>query len=157
MFLIFYEFTSVQFSLSVVPGCNSMDCSMPGFHVQHQISSLLKLMFIVSVMPSKRLILCSPLLLLPSIIPSIRIFSKESALQIGWPKYWSFSFSISLSNEYSELISFRIHWISLQSTGFSRVFSNTTVQKHQFFGTQPLVLSFLYDPALISIHDWKKP
>ena len=135
MFLIFYEFTSVQFSLSVVPGCNSMDCSMPGFHVQHQISSLLKLMFIVSVMPSKRLILCSPLLLLPSIIPSIRIFSKESALQIGWPKYWSFSFSLPMNiHDW-----FPFGWTgstSLQYKGLSRVFSNTTVEMHQFFGAQ---------------------
>ena len=72
--------------------------------------SLLKLMSIESVMPSNRLILCCPLLLLPSIFPSIRVFSSESALHIRWPKYWSFSFSISPSNEYSELISFRIDW-----------------------------------------------
>ena len=72
--------------------------------------SLLKLMFIESVMPSNHLILCHPLLLLPSILPSIRVFSSESALPIRWPKYWSFSFSISPSNEYSGLISFRIDW-----------------------------------------------
>ena len=72
--------------------------------------SLLKLMFIESVMPSNHLILCHPLLLLPSIFPSIRVFSSESALPIRWPKYWSFSFSISPSNEYSGLISFRIDW-----------------------------------------------
>ena len=96
-----------------------------------------KLMSIESVMPSIHLILCSPLLLLPSIIPNIRIFSNESALCIRWPKYWKFSFSISPSNEYPRLISFR--WtgcISLQSEGLSRVFSNTTVQKHQFLCTQ---------------------
>ena len=97
--------------------------------------SLLKLMSVKSVMPSNRLILCRPLL--PSIFPSIRVFSNESVLRIRWPKYWSFSFSISPSNEYSGLISFRMDWwISLQSEGLSRVFSNTTVQKHQFFGTQ---------------------
>ena len=98
---------------------------------------LLKLMSIMLVMPSNHLILCSPLLLPPSIFPSIRVFSNESALLIRWPKYWSFSFSITPSNEYSGLISFRMDWlISLQSKGLSRVFSNTTVQKHQFFGAQ---------------------
>ena len=75
--------------------------------------SLLKFMFIESVLPSNHLILCCPLLLLPSIFPSMRFFSKESFLQIRWPKYWSFSFSISSSNEYSELISFRMHWFDL--------------------------------------------
>ena len=75
--------------------------------------SLLKLMSIEPVMPSNHLILCHPLLLLPSIFPSIRVFSNESALRIRWPKYWSFSFSISPSSEYSELISFRIHWFDL--------------------------------------------
>ena len=98
--------------------------------------SLLRLMSIESVMPSNHLILCPPLLLPPSILPSIRVFSNESVLHIRWPKYWSSSFNISPSNEYSGLISFRIDWISLQSKGFSRVFSNTTVQKHQFFGAQ---------------------
>ena len=88
-------------------------------------------------MPSNHLILCCPLLLPPSIFPSIRVFSSESALHIRWPKYWSFSFSISLSSEYSGLISFGIDWlVSLQSRGLSRVFSNTTVQKHQFFSAQ---------------------
>ena len=97
--------------------------------------SLLKLMSIESVMPSNPLILCHPLLLLPSIFPSIRVFSNESAPCIRWPKYWSFSFSISLSSDYSGLIPFRLTGlISLQSKGLSRVFSNTTVQKHQFFG-----------------------
>ena len=75
--------------------------------------SLLKLKSILSVMPSNHLILCHPLLLLPSIFPSIRVFSNESALCIKWPKYWSFSFSISPSNEYSELISFRMDWLDL--------------------------------------------
>ena len=91
--------------------------------------SLLKLISTESVMPCNHLILCRPLLLPPSIFPSIRVFSNESVLHLRWPKYWSFSFNISLSNEYSGLISF---W----SKGLSRVFSNTTVQKHQFFGAQ---------------------
>ena len=99
--------------------------------------SLLKLMFIESVMPSNHLILNCPLLLLPSIFPSIRVFSDESVLRIRWPKYWSFSFSISPSNEYSGRSPLGwTGWISLQSRGLSRVFFNTTVQKHQFFSTQ---------------------
>ena len=98
--------------------------------------SLLKLVSIESVMPSNHLILCRPVLLLPSIFPSIRVFSNDSVLRIRWPKYWSFSFSISPSSEYSGLISLRIAGlISLQSKGLSRVFS-TTVQKHLFFSTK---------------------
>ena len=98
--------------------------------------SLLKLMSIELVMPSNHLILCCPLLLPLSVFPSIRVFSNESVLCTRWPKYWSFSFSISPSNAYSALISFRMGYslISLQSKGLSTVFSNTTVQKHQFSG-----------------------
>ena len=97
--------------------------------------SSLKLKSIESVMPSSHLILCRPLLLLPPIPPSIRVFST---LRMRWPKYWSFSFSIIPSKEIPGLISSEwIGWISLQSKGLSRVFSNTTVQKHQFFGAQP--------------------
>ena len=92
--------------------------------------SLLKLMSIESVMPSSHLILGHPLLLLPPIPPSIRVFSSESTLHMRWPKYWSFSFRIIPSKEHPGLI-------SLQSKGLSRVFSNTTLQKHQFFGAQP--------------------
>ena len=88
--------------------------------------SLLKLMSIKLMMPSNHLILCHPLLLLPSIFPSIRVFSSESGFYIMWPKDWSFSFSVNPSNEYSVLI----------SKGLSRVFSNTTVQKHQFNAAQ---------------------
>ena len=99
--------------------------------------SLLKLISIESVMPSYHLILYHPLLLLSSIFCSIRIFSNEPALCIRWPKYWSFSFSISPSNEYSGLIPFRMDWLDLLAVqGTLRVFSNTTVQKHQFFGAQ---------------------
>ena len=95
----------------------------------------LRLMSIESVMPSNHLILCRPLLLLPAIFPSIRVFSNESVLGIRWPKYWNFS--ISPSNEYSRLISFRMDWLDLLVVqGISRVFSNTTVRKHQFFGAQ---------------------
>ena len=114
--------------------------------------SLLKPMSIESVMPSNHLILCHPLLLLPSIFPSIRVFSNESIFHIRWPKYCRFSFSISPSNEYSGpiscacfistytkigLISFRMDWFDfLAVQGILSVFSNTTVQKHQFFGVQ---------------------
>ena len=104
--------------------------------------NLLKFMSIESVILSNHLILCRPLLLLPSIFPSIRVFSSEMALHVRWPKYWSFSFSMSPSNVYSGLISFRIDGlISLLSKGFSRVFSNTTVQKHQFIGAHPSLWS----------------
>ena len=96
--------------------------------------SFRKLMSIESVMPSNHLILCSRLLLLPSIFPSIRVFSNESVLHIRWPEYWSFSFSISPSNEYSGLIFLGLTClISLLTKELSRVFSNTIVQKHQFF------------------------
>ena len=106
-------------------------------HARPPCPSLPKLMSIKSVMPSSHLILCRPLLLLRPIPPSIRVFSNESALHIRWPKYWSFSFSISPSNEHPGLISVRMDWLDfLQSKGLSRVFSNTTVQKHQFFGAQ---------------------
>ena len=128
--------------------CKPMDCSTPGFPVHHHLWSLLKLMPIESVMPSNHLILCCPLLFLPSIFPSIRVFSSESVLPIRWPKYWSFSFSISPSNEYSELMSFRICLISLQSKGLSRVFSSTRVQKHKYFGAQPSLWSNSH------IHTW---
>ena len=96
--------------------------------------SLLKLMSIELVMPFNHLVLCCPLLP-PWIFPNIRVFSNESVLCIRWPKHWSFNFSISPFDEYSGLISFGM--ISLLSKGLSRVFSNTTVQKHQFFGAQP--------------------
>ena len=98
--------------------------------------SLLKLMSTESVMPSNHIILCCPLLLLLSVFPSIKVFSNESALLIMLPKYWSFSFNISASNEHPGLIFSMDCWISLQSKGLSRVFSSTTVRKLQFFGAQ---------------------
>ena len=120
----FSQFSSVVQSCPTL--CNPMDCSMPGFLVHHQSRSLLKLMSIESVIPSNHLILCCPLLP-PSIFSNIRVFSNESVLCIKWPKYWSFSFGISPSSEYSVLISFRIDWFDLLSKGLSTVFSNTTV------------------------------
>ena len=111
--------------------------------------SLLKLMSIESGMPSNHLILCHPLPLLPSIFLSFRVFSSELALRIMWPKDWNFSLSISPSNEYSGLISFRIDWFDLLAVhGDSRVFSSIMVQKYQFFGPQPFLWS---NPH---IHTW---
>ena len=112
--------------------------------------SLLKLMSIESVMPSNSLILCCPLLLLPSIFPSIRIFLNESVLHIRWPKYWSFSFRISLSNECSGLISFRMYWLDLLAVQGTL----KSLLQHQSINSS--VLSFLYSPTFTSIHvSWK--
>ena len=112
--LVFLPHLSIQFS-SVIQSCltlcDPMDGSTPGFPVIINSRSLLKLMSIESVMPSNHFILCRPLLLLPSIFPSIKVFSNESVLLIRWPKYWSFR--ISPFNEYSGLISFRIDWFCL--------------------------------------------
>ena len=112
--------------------------------------SLLKLMSIELVMPSNHLFLCRPLLLLPSIFPSIRVFSNESALHVRWPKYRSVSFSISPSNEYPGLISFRRDWLDLL------VVQRTlkSLLQHQFKSINSSVLSFLYSPTLTSIHDY---
>ena len=105
-----FQFSSVTQSCPTL--CDLMDCSNPGFPVHHQLQSLLKLMSIELVMPSNHLILCH-LLLLHSIFPSSRVFSNESVHRVRWPKYCSFSFSISPSNEYSGLISFRVDWLDL--------------------------------------------
>ena len=118
--------------------------------------SLLKLMSIESVMPSNRLILCrdelQSLKLPASIFPSIRVFSNESVLRIMWPKYWSFSFSISPSNEYSGLISFRMDWFDLLAVQGTQESSPTP----QFKSINSSALSFLYSPTLTSIHDYWK-
>ena len=132
----------------VAQSLNCVQLFMTPWTAAHQASlsftiskSLLRLMSIESVMPSNHLIFCHPLLLPPSIFPSIRVFSNESALHIRWPKCQSFSFSISPSNEYSGLISFRIDWFDLLAVqGLSRVFSSTIVQKYQF-GAQPSLWS----------------
>ena len=117
--------SSVQ-ALSQCPAlCDPVDCTHQAFLSITKCCSLFKLMSIELVMPSNPLILCHPLLLLPSVLPSNRVFSNESVLRIRWPKCCSFS--ISPSNEHSGPISFRIGWISLQSKGLSRVFSNTVV------------------------------
>ena len=123
--------SSVQFSHSVVSN------SLRPHGLQHARLPCSNSMSIESVIPSNHLILCRPLFLLPSIFPSIRVFSRESVLCKRWPKYWNFSFSISPSNEHPGLISFRIDWLELLAVqGLLRVFSNTTVQKHQFFNAQ---------------------
>ena len=116
--------------------------------------NLLKLMSIELVMPSNHLILCRPLFLLPSIFPSIRVFPNESVLHRRWPKYWSFSFSISPSNEYSGLISFRMDWLDLLESPRDSQESSPTPQ---FKSINSSVLSFLYSPTLTSTNDqWKK-
>ena len=115
--------------------------------------SLPKLMPIESAMPSNHLILCRPLVLLPSIFPSIRVFSNESTLVIRWPKYWSFSFNISLSNEHPGLISRWTSWISCSPRE-----SQESSPASQFKSLNSSLLSFLYGPILTSTHDyWKKP
>ena len=144
---------SVQFS-SVAQSCptlcDSMKHSTPGLPVHHQLPDPSKPMSLELVMPSNHLILCHPLLLPPSIFPSIRIFSNELTLCIRWPKYWSFSFSIILSKNTQGWSPLGwTGWISLQSKGLSRVFSNTTVQS-----INSLVLSFFYSPTLTSVHDY---
>ena len=114
--------------------------------------SLFKLMPIESVMPSSHLILCCPLLLLPPIPPSIRVFSNESTLCMRWPKYWSFSFSISPSNEHTGLISFKMDWLALLAVQQTLESSPTP----QFKSINSSALSFLHSPTLTSIHDYQK-
>ena len=145
-FLLYVQFSSVTQLCPTL--CNLMNCSMPGFPVLHQLWELAQThVHRVSdaIQPSH--ILLSPSLL-PSIFPSIRIFSSESVLLIRWPKYWSFSFSNSPSSEYSGLISLRIAWLdSLQSKELSEVFSSTTNSS---------ALSFLYSPTLTSLQNQGK-
>ena len=144
-----YKFPNVKVEKFLLPFSSVQSLShvwlfVAPWTIAHQASlsmtnsqSLLKLMSIESVMSSNRLILCHPLLLPPSIFPSIRVFSNESALRIRWPKYWSFSFSISPSMNIQDWFPLGwTGWISLQSKGLSRVFPNITVQKHQFFSAQ---------------------
>ena len=148
---LFYsvQFSSVQ-SLSQVP------LFVTPWITAHQASlsitnswSSPKLMCIESVMPSSHLIPCRPLLLLPPIPPSIRVFANESTLCMRWPKDWTFNLSISPSNEHPGLISFRMDWLNLLAVqGTLKIFSNTTVQKHQFFGAQ------LSSQSNSHIHTW---
>ena len=135
---------SVQFNHSVMSDSLRIAARQASLSSTNSQSSL-KLTSIELVMPSSHLILCRPLLLLPPIPPSIRVFCNESTLHMRWPKYWSFGLSIIPSKEIPGLI-------SMQSKGLSRVFSNTTVQNHQFFGAQLSSQS----NSLISIHDHRK-
>ena len=109
--IVSVQFSSVAQSCLIL--CDPMNCSMPGLPVHHQLPSSPKLMCIESVMPSSHLILCCPLLLLPPIPPRIRLFSNESTLHMRWPNYWSFSLSISPSNEHPGLVSFRMDCLNL--------------------------------------------
>ena len=128
-----------------------MDCKCQASLFITNSQSLLKLMSIESVMLSNHLILCRPLLLLPAIFPSTRIFSNESALHIRWPKYWSLQLQ-NPSDEYSGLISFRMDWLDLLAVQWILESSPTP----QFKSINSLALSFLYSPTLISMHDhWK--
>ena len=132
--------------------CDPMDCSTQASVYITNSQTLLKLISTELVMPSNHLILCRPLLFPPSITPSIRVFSNESVLHIRWPKYWSFSFSISPFSECSGVISFRMDWLDfLPVQGTQRVFSNTIIQK-----INSSALSFLYSPTLTSIPDYWK-
>ena len=144
-----YRFSSVQ-SLSRVQlsATSWIAARQASLSITNSWSSL-KLTSIKSVTPSSHLILCCPLLLLPPIPPSIRVFSNESTLHMRWPKYWSFNFSIIPSKEIPGLISFRMDWLDLLAVkGLSRVFSNTTVQKHQYLGAQ------LSSQSNSHIHTW---
>ena len=130
-----------------------MDCTTPGLPYPSPYPGLLRFMPIKSLMPSNHLILCHPLLLLPSVFPSIRVFFNESALHIRWLQYWSFSFSISPSNEYSGLISFRIDWFYLLAV-------QGTLQESfpasQLESINSSLLSLLYGPTLTSVYDYSK-
>ena len=136
-----YIYICIQFSSFAQSGlilCTPWTTAPQGSLSITNSQSLPKLKTIKSVIPSNQFIHCHPLLLLPSIFPQIRVFSNESALCIGWSKYWSFSFNISPSNEYSGLISIRMDSLDLLAVQGTllRVFPNTTVQKNQFFGAQ---------------------
>ena len=150
-----FIFSSVQFS-SVAQSCPTLcnpwttSCQVSLTIINSQ--SLLKLMSIESVMQSSHLILCHPLLLLPSIFPSIRVFSSESALRIRWPKYWSFSFNISPSNEHPGLISFRMDWLDI----FAVQGTLKSLLQHHSSKASILQCSAFFTVQLTSIHDYRK-
>ena len=148
------QFSSVStVAQSCLTLCDPVDCSTPGFLVLFTTSqSLLKFTSTELVMPSNHLILCCPLLLLPSIFPSIRVFSNKSVFCIKWPKYWSFSFSISPFNNYSGLICFRVDWFDLLAIQGTQDFSPTP----QFKCINSSRHSFLYNQTLTSVHDYRE-
>ena len=137
-----------------------MDCSTPGFPVHHKLPEFIQTHIIESVTPSNHLILCCPILLPPSVFPSIRVFSNESLLHIRWPKYWSFSFSISPSNDYSGLISFRIDWLDLltiQGTLKSLLqhhSSNASILQHSAFFIVQLSHPYMTTGKTIALIRW---
>jgi len=143
-----YNCCSVTLSCPTL--CDPMDCSMPGFPVLHHLLGLLKLMSIESVMPTNHLILCRPLLLLPSVFPSIRIFSNELALHIRWPRYWSFSFSPS--KEYSGLISLRMDWLDLLAVQGTL----KSLLQHRSWKASILWHSAFFMVQLSPVHDYWK-
>ena len=158
---IFGRSYSISFIFTVVQSLSGDRFFVTQWTVAHQASlsstisqSLLKFMSIESVIPSKHLILCCPLLLLPSVFPSIRVFSNESVLHIKWPKYWSFSFSINPSNECSRLISFRVDWLDLLAV--QRTNSQEFFPTPQFKSINSSALGFLYSLTLTSIHGYWK-
>ena len=135
---------------SCMPLCDPVDCSTPGFPVFYYLLEFAQTHVHRVSDASSHLILCHPLLILPSIFPSIRVFFNELALHIRWPKYWSFSFSISPSNEYLRLISFRIDWLDLLAS--SKDFQESSLA--QFESISSSVLSLLSGPTLISTRDY---
>ena len=141
------QFSSVQLLSHVWLFVNPWTTAHQAYLSITNSRSFLKLMSIESVRPSKHLIFCHPLLLSPSIFPSIRVFSNESVLHIRWPKYWSFSFNISASNEHPGLISFRIDWVDLLAV------QGTLKSLVQFKSINSSALSFLYSPTLTSIQE----
>ena len=145
-----FQFGSVVQSCPTL--CNSMDCSTPGLPVHHQLPEFTQTHVHWVSDAINHLILCRPLLFLTSVFPSIRVFSNESGLSIRWPKYQGFSFSISPSNKYSGLISFRMDWLdrlAVQGTLKS-------LRQHHSSKASTLAISFLYNPTLTSIHDYWK-
>ena len=147
------QFSLVQSLKSCPTLCNPVNCSTPGLPIHHQLPEFTQTQSVESVMPSSHLILCRPLLLLPPIPPSIRVFSSESALRMRWPEYWSFSFSISPSNEYSGLIFFRKDWLDLLAVQGTLKESSPTPQ---FKSINSSALSFFHSPTLTSMHDYWK-
>jgi len=144
------EFSSVAQSCPTL--CDPMNCSTPGLPVHHKLPEFTRLTSIESVMPSSHLILCHPLLLLPPIPPSIRVFSNESTLCMRWPKYWRFSFSIIPSKEIPGLISFRMDWLDLLAVQDTLNSSPTP----QFKSINSSALCLLHSPTLTAIHDHRK-
>ena len=155
--------SSVQFNSvtqSCLTLCNPMNRSTPGLPVHHQLPEFRKLMPIELVMPSNHLILCGPLLLLPSIPPNIRVFSNESTLRMRWPKYWSFSFSINPSNEHPGLISFQMDWLDLHAVQgtlkslLQHHRSKASIFRHSAFFTVQLSHPYMTTGKTVALTRW---